>query len=246
MYHGEDVLMVIEQGAAEARYFSRNLMCPSSGISYPNPEPNNFSFNSPKGACSKCNGIGNVHEVNIKKIIPDNSKSIKSGGLAPQGPQKNNWIFKQLELIAQRYNFKLSDPIKDIPKEAMEVILHGGNEKFNITRKTLGVTRQYIIDFEGIATFIESTYKNNDSTSLRRWAKDFMDNIPCPHCEGSRLRKESLNFKVAEKNIAQLANMDIVELAAWFKDLPNHLTKKQQQISGEILKEINARLPIWR
>jgi len=190
MYHGEDVLMVIEQGAAEARYFSRNLMCPSSGISYPNPEPNNFSFNSPKGACSKCNGIGNVHEVNIKKIIPDDSKSIKSGGLTPQGPQKNNWIFKQLELIGQRYNFKLSDPIKDIPKEAMEVILHGGKEKFNITSKTLGVTRQYNIDFEGIATFIESTYKNNDSTSLRRWAKDFMDNIPCPHCEGSRLRKD--------------------------------------------------------
>jgi len=242
MYHGDDVLMVIEQGSKEARFFSRNLMCPSSGISYPNPEPNNFSFNSPKGACSKCNGIGNVHEVNLKKIIPDDTKSIKNGGLAPQGPQKSNWIFKQLDLIAQRYDFKLSDPIKKIPQEAMEVILYGGKEKFSITSKSLGVTRQYNIDFEGIATFIESTYKNNESTSLRRWAKEFMNNIECPECEGSRLRKESLYFKVNEKNIAQLASMDIVEIAEWFKELPNHQTEKQQQISGEILKEINARL----
>ena len=161
MYHGDDVLMVIEEGTKEARFFSRNLMCPSSGISYPNPEPNNFSFNSPKGACPHCNGIGTVYEVNLKKIIPDDSKSIKNGGLAPQGPQKNNWIFKQLELIAQRFNFKLSDPIKKIPEEAMQIILYGGKEKFTVDSKTLGVKREYKIDFEGIATFIENTYKNN-------------------------------------------------------------------------------------
>ncbi|MBQ0733192.1 excinuclease ABC subunit UvrA [Aquimarina celericrescens] len=242
MYHGDDVLMVIEQESQEVRFFSRNLMCPSSGISYPNPEPNNFSFNSPKGACPKCNGIGNLYEVNLKKIIPDTSKSIKNGGLAPQGPQKNNWVFKQLELIAKRFDFKLSDPIKKIPKEAMHVILHGGNEKFSINSKTLGVTREYKIDFEGVATFIENTYNNNDSTSLRRWARDFMDNIQCPECHGSRLRKESLYFKVNEKNIAELAGMDIIELADWFKALPEQLSEKQKQISGEILKEINARL----
>ncbi len=242
MYHGDDVLMVIDQDTQEARFFSRNLMCPSSGISYPNPEPNNFSFNSPKGACSKCNGIGNLYEVNLKKIIPDNSKSIKNGGLAPQGPQKNNWVFKQLELIAQRFDFKLGDPIKKIPEKAMQVILYGGKEKFTITSKTLGVTREYTIDFEGVATFIENTYNTNDSTSLRRWARDFMDNVQCPECEGSRLRKESLYFKVNQKNIAELSAMDISELAEWFKDLPGHLSKKQKQISGEILKEINARL----
>ncbi len=242
MYHGEDVLMVIEQESQEARFFSRSLMCPSSGISYPNPEPNNFSFNSPKGACPKCNGIGNLYEVNVKKIIPDDSKSIKNGGLAPQGPQKSNWIFKQLELIAQRFDFKLSDPIKVIPEEAMKIILYGGNEKFNINSKTLGVTREYKIDFEGIATFIENTYKNNDSTSLKRWAKDFMDNIQCPECNGSRLRKESLYFKVNKKNIAELASMDIIELTDWFKELPNKLSEKQIKISGEILKEINTRL----
>ncbi|MGY3794430.1 excinuclease ABC subunit UvrA [Aquimarina sp. 433] len=242
MYHGDDVLMVIEQGSDEARFFSRSLMCPSSGISYPNPEPNNFSFNSPKGACPKCNGIGNLYEVNIKKIIPDNTKSIKNGGLVPQGPQKNNWIFKQLELIAQRFGFKLSDPIKDIPEEAMQIILYGGKEKFSVDSKTLGVTREYKIDFEGIATFIENTYNNNDSTSLRRWAKDFMDNIECPECNGSRLRKESLYFKVEGKSIADLATMDISELAEWFQKLPKKLSEKQLQISGEILKEINARL----
>ncbi|GAA4271760.1 excinuclease ABC subunit UvrA [Aquimarina gracilis] len=242
MYHGDDVLMVIDQDSQEARFFSRNLMCPSSGISYPNPEPNNFSFNSPKGACPKCNGIGNLYEVNLKKIIPDDSKSIKNGGLVPQGPQKNNWAFKQLELIAQRFDFKLSDPIKKIPEEAMQVILYGGKEKFSINSKSLGVTREYNIDFEGVATFIENTYNNNDSTSLKRWAKDFMDNIQCPQCEGSRLRKESLYFKVNGKNIAELAAMDISELSEWFKELPNQLSDKQKQISGEILKEINARL----
>jgi len=242
MYHGDNVLMVIEQESQQARFFSRNLMCPSSGISYPNPEPNNFSFNSPKGACPKCNGIGNLYEVNIKKIIPDDTKSIKNGGLVPQGPQKNNWIFKQLELISQRFDFKLSDPIKKIPAEAMQIILHGGNEKFNISSKSLGVTREYKIDFEGVATFIENTYNNNDSTSLRRWAKDFMDNIQCPECGGSRLRKESLYFKVNGKNIAELAAMDIIELSEWFQELPSKLSDKQQQISGEILKEINARL----
>ncbi|GAA4278844.1 excinuclease ABC subunit UvrA [Aquimarina mytili] len=242
MYHGDDVLMVIEQESQEARFFSRSLMCPSSGISYPNPEPNNFSFNSPKGACPKCNGIGNLYEVNIKKIIPDDAMSIKNGGLAPQGPQKNNWVFKQLELIAQRFDFKLSDPIKKIPEEAMELILYGGKEKFSINSKTLGVTREYKIDFEGVATFIENTYNNNDSTSLKRWAKDFMDNIQCPECNGSRLRKESLYFKVNNKNIAELAAMDIIELADWFKTLPDQLSDKQKQISGEILKEINARL----
>ncbi|WP_062058446.1 excinuclease ABC subunit UvrA [Aquimarina longa] len=242
MYHGDDVLMVIEQESQEVRFFSRSLMCPSSGISYPNPEPNNFSFNSPKGACPKCNGIGNLYEVNLKKIIPDDTKSIKNGGLAPQGTQKKDWIFKQLELIAQRFDFKLSDPIHKIPEEAMQIILYGGKEKFNINSKTLGVNREYKIDFEGIATFIENTYKNNDSTSLKRWAKDFMDNIECPECNGSRLRKESLYFKVHEKNIAELATMDISELSEWFKVLPKHLNEKQYKISGEILKEINTRL----
>ncbi|AEH02676.1 excinuclease ABC subunit UvrA [Lacinutrix sp. 5H-3-7-4] len=242
MYHGDDVLMVIDQDTQEARYFSRNLMCPSSGISYPNPEPNNFSFNSPKGACPNCNGIGDLYQVNERKIVPDNTLSIKNGALAPHGPEKKSWIFKQLQLIAERFNFKLTDPYKDIPNEAKQIILYGGNDKFSVESKTLGITRDYNIDFEGVANFIENQYKTAESRSLKRWAKDYMDKIKCPVCEGSRLRKESLYFKVAEKNIAELANKDIVDLAEWFQDLEKHLSDKQIKIAEEIIKEIKARL----
>ena len=242
MYHGNDVLMVIDNDTNETRYFSRNLMCPSSGISYPNPEPNNFSFNSPKGACDKCNGIGTIYQVNTKKIVPDDSISIKKGGIVPQGPQKNTWIFKQLEYIALRYKFDLSDPIKSIPKEAMDIILYGGNDKFDINSKTLGVKRNYKIEFEGIANFIESQYKHTDSASIKRWAKEFMDNIPCPKCNGSRLKKESLYFKVNNKNISDLANLDIVDLADWFTNLEKHLSETQKTIASEIIKEIKTRI----
>ncbi|WP_053991224.1 excinuclease ABC subunit UvrA [Mangrovimonas sp. TPBH4] len=242
MYHGDDVLMILDQDTQEARYFSRNLMCPSSGISYPNPEPNNFSFNSPKGACPKCNGIGRLYQVNEKKIVPDDTLSIKNGALAPHGPQKNSWIFKQLEVIGQRFNFDLNTPYKDIPEEAQQMILYGGNEKFSIESKTLGVTRDYKIDFEGVAKFIESQYHNSDSTSLKRWAKEYMDKVVCDECEGSRLRKESLYFKVNGLSIADLAHKDIVDLSQWFADLHNHISEKQLKISEEIIKEIKARL----
>ena len=242
MYHGEDVMMILDHDSNEARYFSRSLMCPTSGISYPNPEPNNFSFNSPKGACPNCNGIGELRVVNIDKIIPDPKLSIKAGGLAPHGTQKSNWIFKQLEIIAQRFDFKLTDPISAIPKAALDMILYGGNEKFTVDSKALGVSRSYKIDFEGVAKFIESTYENNDSASLKRWAKEYMEKVECPVCEGSRLRKESLYFRVHGKNIAELSNMDILELAAWFRNVEPNLSEKQTAIATEILKEINARL----
>ncbi|WP_335974962.1 excinuclease ABC subunit UvrA [Gaetbulibacter jejuensis] len=242
MYHGDDVLMVLDQDTNEVSYFSRNLMCPSSGISYPNPEPNNFSFNSPKGACPKCNGIGRLYQINERKIIPDDSLSIKAGALAPHGPQKNSWIFKQLETIAHRYGFNLSDPYKSIPEDAKKMILYGGNEKFSVESKTLGVTRDYKIEFEGVANFIESQYNNAESTSLKRWAKDYMDKVKCSECEGSRLRKESLYFKVNGLNISELANKDIVDLVDWFNELPKHLSEKQFKISEEILKEISTRL----
>ena len=242
MYHGDDILMVIDQDTQKARYFSRSLMCASTGISYPNPEPNNFSFNSPKGACSNCNGIGNLYQVNENKIVPDDSLSIKNGALAPHGPEKKSWIFKQLELIAERFNFKMTDAYKDIPKEAKQIILYGGNDKFSVESKTLGVTRDYKIDFEGVANFINNQYKNAESTSLKRWAKEYMDKVKCPVCEGSRLRKESLNFKVAGQNISELANKDIVDLAEWFNGLEKSLSEKQIKIAEEIIKEIKARL----
>jgi excinuclease ABC subunit A len=242
MYHGDDVMMVLDNQTNEARYFSRALMCPQSGISYPNAEPNNFSFNSPKGMCQSCKGLGALHKVNIDKVVPDQNLSIKNGALAPHGPQKNNWIFKQLELISQRFNFKLTDPFKDISKDAKELIFYGGNDKFDVPSKTLGITRNYKIDFEGVVHFIQNTFDASETTSLKRWAKEYMDKIACPECEGSRLRKESMYFKVNDKNIAQLAQMDIIELAGWFDDLENHLSDTQLKIASEIIKEVKTRL----
>lgn len=242
MYHGEDVMLVIEQESQEVRFYSRNLMCPSSGISYPNPEPNNFSFNSPKGACPCCNGLGTVNEINLQKIIPNPKASIKNGGFAPLGEYKSSWIFKQLEIIAQKYDFKITDAIETIPQEAMDMILYGGNEKFSVVSKVMGITKDYKIDFEGISNFIKNQYDNSDSASIKRWAKEFMDENECPECEGTRLRKESLYFKLNGKNIGELVQMDVAELSEWFADLPNHLSEKQQVISTEILKEITARL----
>ena len=242
MYHGDDIMMLVKAGDKEGRYFSRTLMCPESGISYPEPEPNNFSFNSPKGACPDCNGIGSLYKINPDKIVPDDSISIASGGLAPYPKQKKDWIFKQLELIATKYSFKLTDPISKIPQEAMDIILYGGNEALEVNSKDLGVSRKYKIDFEGIANFIEQTYHNNDSASLQRWAKGFMNNVSCPTCDGARLRKESLYFKVNEMNIAQLAHLDIAELVEWFEGLEITLSRKQKQIATELLKEIRVRL----
>jgi len=242
LYSGNNILMVIDVNDEKPRYFSRELMCPTSGIAYPNPEPNTFSFNSPKGACSSCNGLGITNEINFTKVIPDHTISIKSGGIIPLGEQKNSWIFKQLQLIAERYNFKLSDPIKSIPQEALDVILNGGNDKFSIASKTMGVTRNYEIDFEGIVSFINSQYKHSESTSIKRWAKGFMDEVTCSTCEGKRLKKESLHFKIADKNISDLAKQDINELADWFQNIEKQLSEKQLIIASEILKEIRTRI----
>jgi excinuclease ABC subunit A len=242
MYHGDDVMMVIEQESQEVRFYSRNLMCPTSGISYPNPEPNNFSFNSPKGACPCCNGLGTVNEINLQKIIPNPKSSIKNGGFAPLGEYKSSWIFKQLEIIAQKYDFKITDAIETIPQDAMDMILYGGNEKFSVVSKVMGITKDYKIDFEGISNFIKNQYDNSDSASIKRWAKEFMDENDCPECEGTRLRKESLYFKLNGKNIGELVQMDIAELSEWFADLDNHLSEKQKVIAVEVVKEITSRL----
>ena len=242
LYTGNNMLMVIDVDDENPRYFSRKLMCPSSGIAYPNPEPNTFSFNSPKGACPKCNGLGITNEINFNKVIPNYDTSIKNGGIIPLGEEKNSWIFKQLQLIADRYNFKLSDAIKSIPEEALNIILHGGNEKFSIASKTIGVTRKYEIDFEGITSFIENQFKSSESRSIKRWAKGFMDEVVCSSCEGNRLKKESLHFKIANKNISELAKLDINELEKWFENLDTKLSKKQAIIASEILKEIKTRI----
>ena len=242
MYHGEDVMMVMEHESNEVRFFSRTLMCPTTGISYQNPEPNLFSFNSPKGACEHCNGLGIVNEINRKKIIPNPKLSIQKGALAPLGEYKNSWMFKQLEIIGEKYKFKLTDPIETLSEEAIEMILNGGNEKFSVVSKTAGVTKEYKIDFEGISKFIKNQFDESNSSSIKRWAKEYMDEMACPECHGSRLKKESLFFKINDLNIAALSAMDISELAPWFQALPEKLSDKQKTIALEILKEINDRI----
>ncbi|RPD99852.1 excinuclease ABC subunit UvrA [Aureibaculum marinum] len=242
MYHGDDTILVLDVETNTTRYFSRSLMCPSTGISYPKPEPNSFSFNSPKGACDNCNGLGVVNEINIDKIIPDPTVSIANGGIAPINEQKSKWILKQIELIAERYKFKLTTPINKIPKEALEVILYGGKEKFDVLSKEMGITRTYTIDFEGIANFIKYQFEETSSVSIKRWASNYMDENICSVCDGSRLKVESLHFKIQGKNIADLANMDIVQLADWFKKIKSQLGKTQMAIAEEILKEIETRI----
>ncbi len=242
MHHGDNILMLLAHDSQELRYFSRNLMCPTTGISYPNPEPNLFSFNSPKGACPHCNGLGTINQINPNKIVPDPKLSIKAGGFAPLGEYKNTWIFKQLEVIGEKFQFQLTDPISAIPAEAMELIMQGGKEKFSVASKTLGVTKEYKIDFEGISHFIKNQHDESGSSSIKRWAAAFMDEVACPECQGSRLKKEALHFKLVEKNIAELSGLDIIDLSSWFEELQSQLTPKQQAIASEVVKEIKDRL----
>ncbi len=242
MYHGDDTILVLDAKNDSTRYFSRSLMCPSSGISYPKPEPNSFSFNSPKGACDHCNGLGTVNEVNIDKVIPNKKASILTGGIAPLGEQKSAWILKQIELIAERYKFTLSSPINKIPKEALDIILYGGNEKFEVISKQLGITRNYQIDFEGIANFIKYQFDESNSTSIKRWAASYMDENICSICNGSRLKIEALHFKIQDKSIADLTEMDIIQLADWFTTVKKKLSDKQLTIASEVIKEIETRV----
>ena len=242
MKYGNDTIFILDSDSGKPEYFSRNLMCPKSGISYPKPEPNTFSFNSPKGMCEECNGLGTEFNINIKKLIPDDSISINNGGILPIGKKDNSWIHRQIELIAKYYSFSLSDPINKIPKEGLDFILNGGKESFTVNSKELGVKREYEIDYMGIESFIKDQLNNNESKSLRRWAMQFVDTNKCHNCEGSRLKIESRSFKINKKNIFELTEMDLSELKDWFKDLNNKLSKKDLKISEEISKEISIRI----
>jgi len=210
LQYGDESLMIIEFNEGNSRFFSSNLMCENSGISYPKPEPNNFSFNSPKGMCKSCKGLGFEYVANRNKIIPDQSISINSGGIIPLGEKNNNWNFKQIEIISKRYNFNLNDPISKIPTVALDVLLKGSNEKFSVDSKSLGVTRKYVIDYEGIENFIINQFNSNESRKIKRWAKNFMDSRFCPKCNGSRLNIEANHFKIIDKNIFELSSMDLV------------------------------------
>ncbi|MDA9597256.1 excinuclease ABC subunit UvrA [Flavobacteriaceae bacterium] len=242
MHYGEESIVLIDVGTDTIRYFSRKLMCATSGISYALPEPNSFSFNSPKGMCLNCKGLGNQFDVSAKKIIPDDSISIDKGGIVPLGEKKSNWGFRQMEVIAKRYSFSLSDPVKKIPEEALEVILKGGNEKFSVASKALGITRDYKIDYEGIENFIKHQFDNTDSAGIKRWASSFMDEKKCSVCEGFRLNQESLNFKIDGSTIAEISALDLGDLFEWFDHFENKLSTNENKVAGEIIKEIKTRL----
>ena len=242
MKYGNDTIFILDSESGKPEYFSRNLMCSETGISYPKPEPNTFSFNSPKGMCEICNGLGTEHEINLKKLIPDDSISINNGGILPIGKKDNSWIHKQVELISKYYNFSLSGPINKIPKDGLNFILNGGKKSFIINSKDLGVKRQYEIDYMGIEAFIKDQLNNNESKSLRRWALQFVDIKKCKSCIGSRLKIESRSFRINNKDIFQLSEMDLSEVKEWFKNLNDNLTDKEIRISEEITKEILIRI----
>ena len=242
MKYGNDTIFILDSESGKPEYFSRNLMCPETGISYPKPEPNTFSFNSPKGMCDTCNGLGTEHEINLKKLIPDDSISINNGGILPIGKKDNSWIHKQVELISKYYNFSLSGPINKIPKDGLNFILNGGKKSFIINSKDLGVKRQYEIDYMGIEAFIKDQLNNNESKSLRRWALQFVDIKKCKSCIGSRLKIESRSFRINNKDIFELSEMDLSEVKEWFKNLNDNLTDKEIRISEEITKEILIRI----
>ncbi|MCG3166858.1 MAG: UvrABC system protein A [Bacteroidia bacterium] len=240
MRHGKGTMMVMNNDTSTVRFFSRNLMCPTSGISYDDPAPNIFSFNSPYGACPRCNGLGTVSEVDIDKIIPDKKLSIKKGAIIPLGEYKDNWIFRQVEAIGEKYDFKLETPVSDISDDALNVILYGSNEVFKVKDNN---GSGFSLSFEGVVNFIVRQNSDEEkSKSMEQWIQNFMNKVQCPKCNGSRLKQESLFFRVAEKNIYELACMDIQTLQSWFSAVDKKLNKKQLVIATEVLKEIRTRI----
>ena len=240
--HGKGLLFILEEGQSDVRYFSRLLMCPTTGLSYQDPEPNTFSFNSPYGACPKCNGLGEVTVIDMNKIIPDMEKSIKKGGITPIGEYKNSWIFNQLETLGLHYGFTLDTPLKELSEEALNAILYGSSDGFTVTKEVYGTMSTFTATFDGIINFIIEQDDENASPAIKRWAASFMNETQCPECHGARLKKEALYFKINDKNISELAEMNIVNLAKWFEELPKHLNKKQKEIATDVLAEIKKRI----
>lgn len=234
MKHGAKSMMIHDMESNEVRHFSRFLMCPTTGISYPEPEPSLFSFNSPYGACSSCNGLGEIAEIDREKVIPDGNLSIKKGGLAPVGEYKKNWFFERIDSYLQQEGYTLNTPIKDLPDDIIHVILNG-NEGLETSAKDT------TIRFEGLSGFM-ARHAEESSASIQRWAQSFMNKITCPDCNGTRLKKEALNFIIADKNLGEVAAMDLLEVANWVENITTHLTKEQQLIGTEILKEIRNRV----
>lgn len=242
MKHGKGALLLLDETTGSTRFLSQMLMDPATGNAYNEPEPNTFSFNSPYGACPRCNGLGVVSEVDFDKIIPDRSKSIRKGGIAPVGEYKSSWIFRQLEAIGEKHRFTLDTAIDDISEQAIQTILYGSDELYKIKNEYLGVSSSYSLAFGGIINHIITQSEESNSNGLKKWAASFMNTIPCPGCNGSRLKKESLHFRIAGLTIADLAAMDLVKLDHWFDNAETQIGKRQLQVAHEIIREIQTRI----
>ncbi len=241
MKQGDNLLMILDGDTNEVRHFSRRLMCPSTGLSYSEPAPHNFSFNSPQGACSKCKGLGQVNLLDMEKIVPKPELSIYNGGITALGKYKNTLIFWQIEAICEKYGVTIKTPIKDIPEEALDEIMNGTDERLQIKNEMIG-TSNYFISYEGVAKYIMMQQDSEASATAQKWAGQFIKMAACPECHGQRLNKEALHYKIAGKTIAELSAMDISELSEWLVGIEEQLDSKQLQIATEILKEIRSRL----
>ena len=242
MKQGEGLIMILDKDSNEVKYFSKRLMCPTSGIAYSDPAPNNFSFNSPQGACPRCKGLGIINEIDLNKVIPNKKQNIHEGGIIPLGKYKNQLIFWQIDAILKKYECDTKTPIQDIPEEAMNEILYGTLEDVRIAKELVHTSSDYFVAFDGIIKYLRDTMENDDTAAGQKWSDQFLAECECPECHGQRLNREALSYRIWDKNISELASMDIAELREWLDEAEKHLDKQQQQIATEILKEIRTRL----
>ena len=242
MKQGEGLVMILDKDSGAIKHFSKRLMCPTTGISYSDPAPNNFSFNSPQGACPHCKGLGYINMIDLGKVIPDKKLNIHDGGIVPLGKYKNQMIFWQVEAILKKFDCDLKTPISDIPDEALQEVLYGSLENVRIDKELVHTTSDYFVSFDGIIKYLRNVMDNDDSTAGQKWADQFLAECECPECHSQRLNREALSYKIWDKNIAELASMDISELREWLDHVEEHLDHQQQQIAVEILKEIRTRL----
>lgn len=242
MKQGDGLVMILDAETNEAKFFSKRLMDPVTGLSYKDPAPNVFSFNSPEGACPRCQGMGKVNEIDIEKVIPDKAKSIHDGAIIPLGKYKNQLIFWQIDALLKNYDCTIKTPVKDIPEEAMNEILYGSLEKIRIDREVVHTSSDYFTDFDGVIKYLQSVLENDDSVKGKKWASQFIADKECPECHGARLNREALSYKIWDKNISEVANLDIADLKEWLDHVEEHMTPKQQKIAAEIVKELKKRV----
>ena len=242
MRQGDGLLMILDAQTDSMRHYSKRLMCPVTGLSYREPAPHNFSFNSPQGACPKCKGLGVVSQIDIDKVIPDRELSISEGAIAPLGKYKNSMIFWQIAALLEKYEATLKTPVRELPDDALDEILYGSDERIKIKSSLIGTSSDYFVTFEGVVKYIQMLQEKDASATAQKWAEQFAKTAVCPECHGAKLNKEALSFRIHDKNIYELSTMDISELYDWLANVDPYLSSKQQQIAGEILKEIRTRL----